>query len=426
MTLTLDPNQSRARLAWLIVWGSFALFLALCAATPILANAYIQRATIPLLATLTTSQGTVAVGQAGNGGMVALPLEAPPLGVKAGAAILTNPADTAALLIADPASERLLGRIQIYGQTNLLIEQASAPRFGLSQATPELALRLTSGRVRLTLLSHPLYQMPLTLFTPQGQVTITEEGQYTVEVTPNETHVAVQAGAARLMATGQEIPLLLTADQRGLVPTDSAPQGPLSTERNLIRNGNFLADFSGWIKRDWNTELASEPTGETAVASEAGGRALRFTRLGVGHADAAVRQILNHDVSDYTSLHFLLSTQINLQTLGVCGTVGSECPLTVELDYIDRDGNRQVWRQGFYTTGVVATDTPDTCINCRPPYNPHVQIPAGRLFTYDVDLIDNLALQAFPPPRTLNSISLIAAGHGFEVEIVEVALLARE
>ena len=424
---SLDPIQSRARLAWLIVWGGFALFLALCVSVPLLANAYVQRATIPLPMMLTTSQGTVAVGQPRNGGMVALPVEGEALQVHDGATILTNVADTAAFQIADPATERLLVRGQVYGQTNVVVVEASAPRFGLSSAVPRFALRLNTGRIRLTVLSHPLYQMPVVVETPHGRITIHHEGQYTVEVGSEETHVAVQAGTAQLATTqGAFVPLLLSADQRGVLGGAGAPQGPLSSERNLLHNGNFAADLSSWIKRDWNIELLSQPTGETAVSSAGGGRALRFARLGVGHADAAVRQILNQDVSDYTSLRLLITTQIDQQTLGVCGTVGSECPLTVELDYTDQNGNRQVWRQGFYATGVVATDTPDTCINCRPPYNPHLAIPLGRLYSYDVNLIDSLALQAFPPPRQLHSLSLIAAGHGFEVEVVEVALLARE
>ncbi len=429
MTLSaLDPNQNRARLAWMIVWGSFALFLSLCISVPLLANAYVQRATIPLPATVTTSQGTVAIGQANNGGMVALPLEAAPLEVRAGAEILTNAADTASLLIAEPAEGRVLVRGQIYGHTNLQVEEASTPRFGWSTAEPQLTLDMRSGRIRLTLLPHVTGALPVTIKTPQGIITLTEAGQYSLEVNNETAQVAVQEGSARLAVEteSESIPLFLTADQRGLIPTGGLPEGPLGTERNLIRNGNFIADLSGWIQQDWNIELADEPTGETAVIAASNGTALRFARVGIGHADAVVRQNLNQDVTDYTSLRFLISLQIKVQTLGVCGTVGSECPLTVELDYVDRDGNRQVWRQGFYATGTVATDTPDTCINCRPPYNPHIQLPANRLYVYEIDLIDNLALQAFPPPRYLNSIRLIAAGHGFEVEVVDVALLARE
>ncbi len=421
-----DAFAGRRRLAWFLVLTSFTLFLALCISIPIAVNSYIQNSRQLLLTSVATNQGTVALMQA-TGESAALLSAEPPRDVAIGTELLTNASDTALLTVSSPENNQLLMRTQIYGNSRVQVQEASAPRFRISSAGEMLRLRISNGRIRVTIVERQDRPFTLAIETPQGMVELSAPGQFTIEVNNDDTLVNVLDGQARLSAASSpEIILDLAANQRGILEFNKPPAGPLKTERDLVQNGNFSADFSSWTKQSWNVELADQPTGETRLIELAGEKSLRFSRMGLGHADASVRQVLNRDVTDFKSLRLIISFRINTQSLGVCGTVGSECPRTIRLDYEDINGTNLTWEQGFYANGQIAPDTPDICVNCSPPYNPHKRVLPGRVYVEEIDFLSSLARQGFRPPRRLNSISLIAAGHTFETDIIDVALAGEE
>lgn len=422
MTLN-DPFASRARLAWFILLACFLAFISICLSVPLGLNYYVQNATQPLATHLSANRGTVAIVQP-DGESTAVRDVEPEREIAPASRIVTNAADTAYLQISDPDTQRQLVRGQVYGNSNLTVSTAEAPRFGFSQNQPEVVLTLNNGRVRLTLLPAVVRPYDLRVETPHGRVVLQAGGQYSLEVSDSESQVAVQTGMADITSPTGRLELL--ANERARLAAGQAPEGPLDNERNLIQNSDFRDGFEAWLPRDWNIERPDQPAGKTEIAEELGEFVLRFERVGIGHADAAVRQLLNHDITDYRTLQLLLDLRINEQTLGVCGTVGSECPLTVRIEYEDAEGARRVWQQGFYAHGQISPTTPDTCINCQPPNVEHVGVPGNRLYTYEVDLLESLAFYSAPPPRYLNSISLIGAGHTFDTEVVNVSLLARE
>lgn len=422
MTLN-DPFARRTRLAWFIMASSFLVFVSICLSIPLGLNYYVQNASQPLIMSLSANRGTVAIVQP-SGESTAVQDIDPERELAPKSRIVTNAADTAYLQINDATSQRPLVRGQVYGNSNLTVATAEAPRFIFSSNDPEIALNLTNGRVRLTLLPAVVRPYNLTIQTPHGLLALQDGGQYSVEVNNDETQVAAQSGAVEIStANGQ---LTLTGNQRAQLTADQPPAGPLNNERNLIQNSDFRQGFENWLPRDWTIEREDQPLGKTEVAEVQGEFVLRFERVGIGHADAAVRQLINQDVTDYQSLQLLLDLRINEQTLGVCGTVGSECPLTIRLEYEDADGARRVWQQGFFATGEISPNTPDTCINCQPPNVEHVRVPGSRLYTYEVDLLESLAFYSAPPPRYLNSISVIGAGHTFNAEVLNLTLLASE
>jgi hypothetical protein len=427
MTLS-DPFASRARLAWLIMFFCFLTFVSICLAIPLGLNYYVQHSTQPLTSILSANRGTVAIVQP-DGESTAVRDVDPERVVTPASRIVTNATDTAQLQISDPSTGRPLVRGQVYGNSNITLSTAETPSFGFSTNHQDIQLDLTHGRVRLILLPAVLRPYDTIIHTPHGKIALQSAGQYSIDVNETQTQIAVQNGMATLsnpsLSSDYE-GLALSNDQRGLLLANQPPEGPLTNERNLIQNSNFQQGFEHWLPRDWNIELADQPSGKTEIAEVQGESTLRFERVGIGHADAAVRQLLNQDVTDYDSLQLLLDLRIAEQTLGVCGTVGSECPLTIRLEYEDADGARRVWQQGFYASGDITVNTPDTCINCQPPNVEHAAIPGNRLYTYEVDLLESLAFYSAPPPRYLNSISLIGAGHTFNTEIANISLLARE
>lgn len=416
-------NGRRERLAWMILLASFAICGSLALFVPVAVGAIIQRATRSLSVTVQANQGTVGILQ-GDAETVALFAGDPPQTLSPNGSILTNNTDTALLLVHSPDEEQLLARIQVYGNTSLSLDQATSPRFSASSNEHNLMISLTSGRAQVTLPDTAGRPLLATVSVPQGQIVLGESGRYSVITSNVETQIAVLQGLAAAEAAGNT--LELETDQRGILPTGRPVQGPMATERNLVRNGDFSRGLDMWLSLSSNVEIVGQPDVETAVSTEAGEPTLRFARAGLGHVDTGLRQIINQDVADFESLRLLASMRIMSQTLGVCGEKGSECPLTIRVEYEDINGVSQVWQQGFYAVGSVGPDTPDVCVACPPPLNEHQNVPFQQLAFYESEnLLEKLG-QLGILPRQIKSITLIVSGHEFDTEIVDVALIAEE
>lgn len=418
-----DTTASRQRLAWFFLLGGFVICAAISIATPILISRGIQQATRPLTIEAVANQGTVGIFHEDTGTRALFTGE-PTRAVDAGSRILTNATDSALLVIYPPGHERILGRIQLYGNTSLFIEQATVPRFQASDALPQMVISLTSGRVRVSLPPEETRPFLMLVKTPQGEAELAHTGQYSLSVTNVETELSVQEGQATVTAAGQT--LTLDTDERAVVMPDNPPAGPLSTERNLLQNGDFNRALSDWAVLDWIVERPDQPAGDLGVQNRIGEPTLVIRRLGLGHADTGVRQIVDKDVTDFKSLQVIVSMRINEQSLAVCGNRGSECPLTVRIEYEDVNGGVREWQQGFYALGGVASDTPDVCVSCPPPRNPHEHMTVGQVNFYESDnLLEKLQQQDILVTHIRN-VSLIASGHTFDVEVIDVALMAAE
>ena len=153
---------------------------------------------------------------------------------------------------------------------------------------------------------------------------------------------------------------------------------------------------------------------------------LRFERGGIGHADARVLQSINQTVADYDSLRLLLTLRIMEQSLGVCGIQGSECPLFVRINYVDENGVSQTWQQGFFASGEIDDNTtPGACVSCAVIQSAHERVPLNQDYFYDIDLGEELARQGAAAPRQIESLSLVASGHSFMTDVIDVTLIAR-
>lgn len=415
--------SNRERLAWSILVASFSLCVVAVIAIPVGGKLLTERARRPLVVEVQANQGTVGIlyGESESSAIFA---GDPPQELNPSGTILTNATDTALVLIRAPEEEELLARIQVYGNSNLVIDEASMPRFAASSDDQSLQITLNSGRFLLTMPEHSSRLLKTTVSVPQGEITSESDGQYSLTTSNAETQIAVLQGEALLQK--DDATLVLTTDQRGLLPADGSLTGPLDTERNLLRNGNFEEGLANWVSVAPSVEIQGQPPPETSIVDSAGEPTMRFRRLGVGHADSAVRQIIDQDVTDYESLKLVLSMRVTEQSLGVCGQQGSECPLFVRVDYVDANGVPQTWQQGFYANGNVGQDTPDICVTCPPPRNEHQRVPYQQLVFYESDnLLERLGQQGILP-RQIKSITLTGSGHTYDTEVVEVALMARE
>ncbi|RMG95214.1 MAG: hypothetical protein D6706_12710 [Chloroflexi bacterium] len=424
---TLDEKSivERQRLAWAFLLGSFAICILISIAIPFGVNAALENAKEPLQVVIQANQGTVGVDDE-TGLRRAVLAGEQPQSVMPGSSILTDATATALMSFFPPSREtaQLLVRMRIYSNTLVRLEEADAPRFDMSESPYILRLNLENGRLLLNLPTRRERPFIIIVATPQGHITIQEPGQYSLEVNNDAAQIAVREGRALINTTNQSLPLL--SDQRAVLPLNGELIGPLDTERDFIRNGDFAIGLADWSLFAWRVELPDQPEGNVTVRDRAGEPVLHIIRDGLGHADVRVRQIINQDVTDYESLRIQTTFRIVGQTLGVCGIQGSECPLFVRVDYVDDTGVLRSWQQGFYAVGEIGPETPDACISCALAQQAHLRVPLAQDYFFELNLLDELARQGLLPPRFINSVSLIASGHSFEVEVVDVALLAEE
>jgi hypothetical protein len=418
--------QGRQQLAWAVVLGSFFLCMVLTVTVPLSVNAFLQNATRRLTTIVQRNQGTVSID--GESGPRAA-LFGDTLGeatVEPEATISTDTTASALILVSPPEDTDPLARLQISSNTTIALRRADAPRFSLSRADHLVTLDLQNGRVRVVVPEFVGRPLTLLFTTPQASVTIEQPGQYSLEVSEDSTQVTtLEAGHVLVEGSGQTMELL--PGQRVEVRTGAVPSAPLDAARNLVSNWDFSQGFQDWVVWAWRVDLADQPAGTTEVRPVDGDPTLRFSRDGIGHTDVQISQTINQDVAGYSSLQLQLTLNIMRQSLGVCGVVGSECPLFVRIEYIDEGGINRVWQQGFYSEGVVDDNsTPGVCTACSLVQQAHERIPLGQLHYYETDLIEALARQGFLPPRFIQSITLVASGHTFETHVSDVALIVEE
>ena len=423
--LETADNGGRERLAWAFLLGSFVVWLILILATPFVIGNYLQNARRPLLLAVEANEGTVGLEDVTGRRPAVLAGDAPQM-VEGEASISTRITDSALVTVYTPDEEQILGRFKVSNNTSVDVLEATAPRFEMSEEQYEVALELVDGILRLTLPPRDGRPLVMRVSVPQGgDVVLRDAGQYTVDAGNGETWVTVLEGEAATRAGGEE--LMLQANQGAVLAEERPPAGPLSSERDLVKNGDFSRGLAGWDTLVGEVERADQPAPTTGVAEMDGESVLRIQRVGIGHADATVRQPINQDVVDFESLELHVTMRILAQSLGVCGVQGSECPLFVRIIYEDVYGVEQTWQQGFYAKGNVAPDeTPDVCKYCGGPVNAHQRIAMSRLHSYESgNLVERLAQQNIRP-RVIKSIELEASGHSFETHVFDVGLVAAE
>ncbi len=416
----------RSRLAWLVLLGSFFVCVVITIAIPIAANGLLQNLTESLTIFVQANQGVVGLDDT-TGDRTALLAGEHGAYIESGERVLTGDTATAVIAVNPPNEEQLLARLQVYSNTDITLLEAATPRFSVSDKDHSLRLKLDNGRLRLTVPQFGERPSQIIITTPQSNITIQSAGQYAIIVNNEETQVTVQAGKLMVTAVDDTASLDLTDNQRSVVPTGSGPVGPLETARNLIVNGDFSQELNRWIIFPWTIERVGEPSGQVRVLTTGGEPRLNIIRQGVGHADLQVRQSINQDVAEIDSLRLQMTFRILSQSLEVCGFDGSECPLFVRINYVDDNGSSNTWQQGFFAFGDLINGSPEICTTCGAMVqDTHEQVPLAQEFFYDVDFREIIARQGRIPPRFIESIILVSSGHSFEVEVVDIALLAED
>jgi hypothetical protein len=194
--------------------------------------------------------------------------------------------------------------------------------------------------------------------------------------------------------------------------------------RDLLsgRNGDFESPLEDtWtVYRDWYNP---QEDGGAIIQMQLGDdqRIVTFERAGESHAETGIRLAIDQDLRDVRSLRVRARVRISTQTLAVCGSVGTECPMMIRIYYLDQEsGGVREWLQGFYTRE--GEDEP-YCMVCRDWKPEHIRIPQDVWYDYESPDLLPLLTALGMKPGALQSIEIYASGWTYGSAIDDIAIL---
>jgi hypothetical protein len=400
-------------MAWAVLLISFFSCITLAVTLPLGARYFLLNAQVSQNVALEVQRPPLRVTLAGRGVPVAIAEDRGE--IPEGTIVTTDSTYGQLVMHTHHAQGPVVARVQIYDNTEVVLEQARSPRFPMSPLPHQVRLAIQTGRVRISVLDDDGRPATLEVETPHGSASLTT-GSYEVKVNGTKVEVTARNGYATIHHPDEET-LRIGPTERAIIH-ENVLNGPLPAARNLVTNGDFQQPLEeGWTSYIQQTDL-DQPPASVGIAADQGIQVINFQRSATNHAEGGVRQIINYDVRDFSFLELRLAVRINSQDItgfGGCGYLSSECPVSVVMEYKDIHGSDREWRHGFYT-GEPAPDWP--------LYPWTEQIPAGTWQTYESGNLMEELEEA--PPAFIKSLTIYASGHSFHSMVTDVELLAEE
>ncbi len=402
MSLKKNPE----RLAWMILAIAFAVFCFLAAGIPLGIRWYVINATQVHKMSLAAIRGTVQVQE--PEAEVPIAVTGTKDDVPEGSTITTDATSQAFVEFFEDST------LHLYNKTQVIIHKTQSPRFGLSSEPNTITLEVTGGRARIGVAPSMASPLNFRVQTPHAAVELEEDGSYSVEVSSEEFQLTVRDGRAKVMAMGKAVEL--GPGERTTVEIGREPLGPLPAERDLIVNGDFKEPLTvGW--RDYHSQVdPDEVSGKAEILVVGDRQAVRFWRMGkaANHGETGIIQVIDKDVRDFTSLELYISVRLLDQSLAGGGTLSSEFPIIVRLDYKDPNGNDNFWTHGFYFKDPIENW----------PIIDGEKIPRFVWYPYESpNLMEQLG---DVKPAHITSIRIYASGWDYQSMASQVQLLAKE
>lgn len=433
-TWSVEPKQIETkqgwkerpeRLAWLVLLGSFAIFLILVVTIPLAGSYAIERLSVNHTAQLESTLGTLLLKPFRGSELIAVTGQREDIG--AGSVIEAAGEITQGTLsfVSSDEPAQTLGSIQIYAGTSIEVERIREPLFERSEQPYQITLRLLQGQARIFNKSQIGQRaLRVDLLTPHGTVTMNREGTYEISTSTDQTDVTVRSGFADVKHNNGQQELIGTA-LRAEMTLDSLVQE--NAQQNLIANGNFMLNGAGGVDA-WSSKVVAQNVNPGSVQfDEREGRNVAFFTRTVGenaHTEVDITQMIETDLSLYDSLELQFDVRLLNQSLAGGGALGSEFPLRVEIFYTDIYGKTVRWGRGFYYSDLKDDDDVSND-NWVLDTDNNDKIPQGQWFTYrSPDLITFFSSQGTPPAQ-INSVRFYASGHKYMSFLSEVYLLAQ-
>ncbi len=413
-TASSSPYEGVGRQAWILLWIAFGLFLVGIVGIPLGIRWFVENATVDRYTQVEAIRGTPLILDADMGNVTGV---VSTLALSEGDRMRTDEEARANISIyANGSPDQTLASVQLRDNTDVVFEEARAPRFRSSSQPDRINLRLDQGRARVIGNAREDRPVEITVKTPHAVIHLEDGDDVAIAVTNDATEVNDRGGDVRVESQGEQV--VLNGGQRTTVALGSPPASPKAGPVNLVKNG----DFTEPLEETWTVESivdAGDPSavthGTVTVTNSGERNAAYFVRQGEEgiHTETGITQDINVDVLDYDSLILRLDARLLSQSLAGAGQQSSEFPLMARIDFIDVNGNPQFWTWGFYAKDPVANW----------PIRGGEKIP--QAVWYDYESPDFLQSPTFPRPAKVTKIRIYASGHNYRSQAANVGLIAQ-
>ncbi|MBN1249698.1 MAG: hypothetical protein JXC32_18695 [Anaerolineae bacterium] len=408
-------------LAWLVLLLSFFTCITLAIGIPLATRWFVLNSTRPLTIVLEPRGGTITYRAPGSSTtfVVESTTEVEPRGE------ITLEADGDALLLFyhPDQDEAPIGTIQLYNRTSLVVGNATTPRFGASPKAHHLELQVAQALNMRPSLTGNGRAVVSRIITPQGPIVL-ERGYFHLIIEQTRSELTVRSGRASVADPNTGESLVLVPLQRTQI-TDEGLGDIFVGERDLLRtrNGDFgepLANY--WVVYS-DAGRDEDNTGTVRQSQlEDGTQYVYFSRAGENWAEVGIRQEINQDIREISSLRVTARFRVDTQTLPVCGSLGTECPVMIRIEFVDSSGGVREWIQGFYAR---EGENDPLCQRCEWKAL-HQKIPLDVWYDYDSDDLLPLLRERGISPVAIHAVEVYASGWIFGAGISELAILVGE
>ena len=393
------------RVAWLVLWGAFAVFILLCVLVPYGGYFYLTHATSPRTTNLEVISGTVRVRQPGSAAPLAVTRAQQ---LDEGSTVETDENSRCILTLLDGST------VTLFPSTQLTLREMRVPSFAWGVEPLHLAIDQTRGRIRVGA-AHPILpgetesrERDFRIYTSQMRASLTE-GSYAIEVTSDGSQVTVSVGSASV--TAQDRTVTVNRGQRTVARNGEPPLPALPAAQDIIVNGDFKDPLArGWavVREAGDPSLA---TGALSIAQLGERFAVRISRTNSNQTSAitGVVQQINREVSDYRTIRVAVDVRLRYQSLPGGGILSSEYPVIVRMKYRDVYGSEAEWVHGFYYQNTANNPT----LNAE-------QVPVDVWVPFESK---NLFETLEPRPFFITTLQIYASGWDYDSYVSGVRLI---
>lgn len=418
---------------------SFGVFCIICVIIGLGLNFFLYRSVVPMPTVLVVGRGTVGV--TGPDQIETVVRDQRELFNSV--VISTDGQSQSTLSFRDHVGDGgLVAALTVKKNTTFDLGSVSRPRFNFSDGGYEIQLDNLTGALDIFIPTGLERPVRLDLYTAAGiRVIITGAGQYSVRATPDNVLVDNLDGQIALVVPDGRA-LAIPAGQRGIWYVETTAFALTTSYVNLLANASFeqtnlaqtITPGGGILPRElplmWGCadQPNNPPAGDYGVARLDGRASLHLRRSegASSHGETFCVQSFappgtpGHDVTGYDYLSLRTTFKLVGHSLSACGVAGSECPLMLQITYLDAAGEQQNWYHGFYAHVDPALAYPLSCSSCR---QEHDIVNLNTWYTYESE---NLfaALPAAEHPYTIQEVRVYASGHEYDVYLSQVSLLA--
>ena len=440
--------NSPERIAWIVLLGAFALFCTLTLTGVFGVYHYLFRSTVPMSALLQVAKGTVGITGADLRETVERGQEDLTNTVTS---VSTDSLSQATIQFRDSvesevADAPLLAAVTLQGNTFVTYNYATRPRFDWSQDPQRIQFSRLTGQLDVLVTGAENHSLLMDFYTDDlntdsgVHIQFLSNGRFRLSVSEDEIRLLNLAGAGSVFfADEPDLRNPVDTGDELLIRIGNRSIRTLGTTSILSVNGDFsLQDtplgqvYTPDAPPSWSCQglPTQDPPGYYSLVEYDGrvGVSLRRHSNATTHGEISCMQTFDAeslDAREFESLRILATFSLNYQSLSLCGTKGSECPLMVHVNYTTEDaqsGNIGNWFRGFYYEDLASSRYKKRCSSCL---QDHIDTNANVWYTFDSGNLLNLIAEEEHPVR-INAIRFYASGHQFDAVVSELILLAVE